>query len=532
LGSKGSATQTQQGTSTYTPNSQVLGAGSQALGQAQSAATSPFQLPVAPVAGFTGMQNQAFQQTQDQQGIAQPYYNQAQGLFNQSAAPISGQQISQYMNPYAGQVMANLQEQQGQQMNDLTGRATQAAGGVGADRIGVAQGELGRQQSLASGQTLSGIYGSALSAAQQDAQRQQSAAYGIGNLGGAAQNAAMQGTQSLYNMGSQQQQLNQAQLNAPYQNQLAQIAYPYQQAQYLAGITGSLAGAMGGTTNSNQYGTSTPAQPSIWSQLLGAGTAGVGALGSAGAFGGNGWMTGSNPSYGGGNAFSGDAYGGSANSPLPGLSASDYGSANGGRVGFAAGGDTSGGEPSWMTADPTIPTIALHASQVNQPKVQPLNMGSGSGGGSGGGVGDIVKTVAQIAPMFLAQGGAVTSPYRVFTENQNTFDERYDKFAPQSNNGYQLTDGALRRYAKRQGYADGGDVINPDSPYRLAGAPAMQSWRDSTPAPEPEDTSIPATAQPTEGAIPPVPVTGMDISPAAAGTAAQNMKAMQGARVD
>ncbi len=295
MGSKGSQTQQQQGTSTYTANPITQAYGSQALGMAGQAAQSPFQLPVAPVAGFTGDQSQAFQQTRDQQGFAQPYYNQAQGLFNQSAAPISGSQVNNYLNPYAGYVMQNLREQQGQQMNDLTGKATQAAGGVGADRIGVAQGELARQQSLGTGQTLSGIYGSALSAAQQDAQRQQSAAYGIGNLGGAAQNAAMQGTSALYGIGSQQQQLNQAQLNAPYQNQLARIAFPYQNAQYLAGITGGLAGAMGGTTTSNQNGTMTPAQPSIFSQVALLGTALAGAYGAFGAFR-------SSPTYGGGNA--------------------------------------------------------------------------------------------------------------------------------------------------------------------------------------------------------------------------------------
>jgi hypothetical protein len=36
-------------------------------------------------------------------------------------------------------------------------------------------------------------------------------------------------------------------------------------------------------------------------------------------------MYGSSPSYGGGNAFSGDAYGGNAANPLPGLTSADYG---------------------------------------------------------------------------------------------------------------------------------------------------------------------------------------------------------------
>lgn len=452
MGSKG--TSTQSGTSTYTPTPQIAAAGNQALGMAQSAASSPFQLPVAPVAGFTPQQQQAFQQTSQEQGMAQPYFDQAQGLFNQSAAPITGAQVNNYMNPYAGYVMSNLAEQQGQQMNQLTGQATQSAGGVGADRIGVAQGELARQQNLASGQTLSGIYGSALSAAQQNAQMQQSAAYGIGNLGGAAQNAAMQGTQQLYGMGSQQQQLNQAQLNAPYQNQLAQIAFPYQNAQYLAGVTGSLAGPLGGTTNSAQ--TATPAQPSIFSQIAGLGTGLAGAYG-AGAFNSLGFGGGS-PTYGGGNAFTGDANGGSSANPLSGLSASDYG------TGFAPGGavDGSGGEPSWMTADPTIPTMALQPSKINQPQVH-FSSPSTSTNNIGSDLGNVAKAAAQIAPLFLADGGAAqaSSPYRVYTENQNTFDERFPKDpSPQSWSPYPVTGDAMQRYAKRQGYADGGETID------------------------------------------------------------------------
>jgi hypothetical protein len=209
LGSKGQSVQNQTGYSNYSANPLTQGAASQALGQAQTAASSPFNLPVAPVAGLNATQNQAFGQIGQEQGMAQPYYNQAQSLFNQSAAPISSQQVNNYLNPYASNVISQLQSQQGQQMASLTGQATQQAGGVGADRIGVAQSQLANQQNLATGQTLSGIYGSALSAAQQQNQMEQSAAYGIGNLGGAAQNSALQGSQALLGAGNQQQQQTQ-----------------------------------------------------------------------------------------------------------------------------------------------------------------------------------------------------------------------------------------------------------------------------------------------------------------------------------
>lgn len=258
-------------------------------------------MPLQGVQGFSPDQLQAFQQTRDQQGFAQPYYNQAASYFNQSANPITGAQVNNYLNPYANYVLGNLGESQKQQMQDLTGRLTQQAGGVGADRIAVGQSELARQQNLATGATLAGIYQPALAAAQQDAQRQAQAGYAFGNLGGQAQNSALQGTSALYNMGSQQQQLGQAGLNALYNQQAAQAAYPYQQAQFLSGITGQLAPAFGGTTTQNGTSQTTRPPPNMWSQILGGG------LGLAGTiFGGPlGGSIGSAIGKGAGNMFGG-----------------------------------------------------------------------------------------------------------------------------------------------------------------------------------------------------------------------------------
>ena len=59
--------------------------------------------------------------------------------------------------------------------------------------------------------------------------------------------------------------------------------------------------------------------------LLGAGLS-LGSLALGGVGGGAlSSLFGSSPSYGGGNMFSGDAYGGSAQNPLRGLTAADYG---------------------------------------------------------------------------------------------------------------------------------------------------------------------------------------------------------------
>jgi len=60
-------------TQTYRPNPQAASAITGALGQAQQVAQTPFQTPVAPVAGFSGQQNQAFNLANGIPGAAMPY---------------------------------------------------------------------------------------------------------------------------------------------------------------------------------------------------------------------------------------------------------------------------------------------------------------------------------------------------------------------------------------------------------------------------------------------------------------------------
>src|SRR5882724_7856132 len=367
---KGSATTTTQQQQTYNPAgaSQIQGA----LTQAQNAAQLPFNIPQAPVAGFSQDQQSAFGNINNAQGMAQPYINQAQQYFSPQGA-------QQFFNPYADAVTAQMQNIFGQQNQQNTANLTQAAGGVGADRIAVGQGNLANQQALAAGQTYANLYGQA-------AQQAQSAGYGTAALGSQAQNAALQGAQAQLASGGLQQQLQQAQMNSPYQQQLAQAAFPYQQAQFLAGITGSLAPGLGGTTQG--AGTTTGPSPSMLSQILGLGTAGVGAAGSLGAFGGS-------PSFGGGSAGKGDAYGGSGSNPLPGLSASDYGAgfARGGAANpfrFADGGVS--GEPIDVSHLGIIPQEQLAPAQVHMPSLNlnPPAQSQQSGSGAQA-IGDIAK---------------------------------------------------------------------------------------------------------------------------------------------
>src|SRR5882762_5587747 len=201
---KGSNTTTTNQNQTYTPagGAQIQGA----LSQAQNAAQLPFNIPQAPVAGFSQDQQTAFQNVNNAQGMAQPYINQAQQLFSPQGA-------QSFFNPAVDAVTAQMQNVFGQQQQQNNASLAQSAGGVGADR------------------------------------QAQGAGYGTAALGSQAQNAALQGAQAQLGTGGLQQQLSQAQLNSPYQLALAQAAFPYQQSGFLSGAVGSLAPGLGGTTS-------------------------------------------------------------------------------------------------------------------------------------------------------------------------------------------------------------------------------------------------------------------------------------------
>lgn len=461
-GNKGQATQNTNQTQTYTPNPQAAGYITSALDRAQQTANLPFNIPVAPVAGFSQDQQNAFNTVNQAQGAAQPYYSQAANLYNQGA---TGSNISNFFNPYASAVTDNLKDIFGSQMSQTTGQLTQAAGGVGADRIAVGQSELAKQQGLAAGQTLASLYQPALQASQSAAFN---GAQGLAGVGQGMQNAALQGAQAQLGTGGLQQQLSQAQLNAPYQQQVAQAAFPYQQAQFYGSLVGALAPGLGGTTTGQSNTTSTPAQPSIWSQLLGGAGALAGGLGATGAFGSNGWLTGaSQPGIG--NSYGGySPYGGS------------YGTGSYGGISYPAFAEGGGvdDDPIDIAAHPFIPQSQLVPIKPNIPQLQqPPSQGGGGGGQSGGGIGDLIGSVAKVLPFFLERGGAV-NPYASgagYAGGGTPTDEEREL-------GYDL----LRRGlgVKAPDTIPGGEAppIVPaapaEEPFRMPSEEAVQAWRD------------------------------------------------------
>lgn len=274
----GGKTQSTTSSQNYTP------AALQQLQDIYSKASSAASTPYTPysgqiTAGLTDTQKSGIANVNAAAHSAQPYYDTAAGYAKTGASAIDPSQINRYLNPYTQSVInstqANFNESNGQQQQQVVGNAA-LKGALGGDRVGVAQAELARQQKLAQDPVIAGLnqqnYTQALQAAQADRGAAQNGASQFAGLGTGSQNAALQGAGAQLTAGGAEQAANQAGLNAQYQQFLNQQAFPYQQAQFLAGIGLPVAGAMGGTTQ----GTQTSPGPNPWAQAAGLGLSAAG----------------------------------------------------------------------------------------------------------------------------------------------------------------------------------------------------------------------------------------------------------------
>ncbi len=199
------------------------------------------------------------------------YTRQGINMIDQASNPIGANQIQRYQDPYNNQVidatLANINQQDTAQQQQLMGNAT-LRGSLGGDRSAVMQAELARTQDLARNQTIGNLrsqgYSQALNAALAEQQAQMAGGYQIGalgqsqgaqsanigqgyaNLGATATQNELSANQALLAAGTAKQQNRQAELNSQYQQYQQMMAYPYQQAQFMAQIGLPATSAMGG----------------------------------------------------------------------------------------------------------------------------------------------------------------------------------------------------------------------------------------------------------------------------------------------
>ena len=263
---------------------------------AYSAAQQPYQAYGGPrIAGFTPTQTQAFGMTQDASTAYQPGMNAAtqaatagaglntlgaaQPYFNAASQNVPGV-ISDYMNPYTQNVVNQLGTQASQQLKEkilpqINDEFTRG-GQYGSSR----QQEIAQRGARDISNTLEQNIGTILAQgyttagqqAQTDLSRQASLGQAAGTLTGTQEtsdinlanvNAALgqkqqalglQGAAALEATGSEQQNMNQQNLNLAYQDFLTQTQYPEQQLGFLSNIVRGLPSG-GSTTSSATTGT-------------------------------------------------------------------------------------------------------------------------------------------------------------------------------------------------------------------------------------------------------------------------------------
>ena len=234
---------------------EIVAAYNNLIAKATPVSETPYQPYTGGVNGSGFEQNQVtgFNNIANLAGSSNGAFNSASGALGSTATPTSAT-VGQYMSPYISNVvnatMANMNEQNAEQQQGVLGNAA-AQSALGGNRVGVAQGELARQQNLANQQTIAGLYNSgyntALGAAQSDKAAQLQAAQGYTNLGQTAMQTNLAQAAAQVGAGTQQQQWNYQQ----YQNARS---YPFETTSWLANIVEGLGAGRGSTTTTQPSG--------------------------------------------------------------------------------------------------------------------------------------------------------------------------------------------------------------------------------------------------------------------------------------
>jgi|TARA_R100001460_G_scaffold22959_2_gene46572 hypothetical protein len=276
------------------------------------------QVPQYSIAGLNQDQIDAFQRTRQGLGGFAPFLQQAQGtlqsgvgaalagtpffaqgaqMLGQGATGITGQDISQYFNPYQAAVTDEI-KRQGDIMKTQAASKAQQAGAFGGSRLGVVEAGIDEGTLRQIGQAQQSGFNQALANAQRDKQRQLMAGQGLGAIGsrfgqlgqglgtlGAGQaglgldfqRAGLTDASSLLGIGGLQQQISQAGLDAARKTAEQQEMEPFTR----LGFASDILTGQPSSYSSITYGDQAPPVNPL-SQIAGLG---IGALGLSRLFG-------------------------------------------------------------------------------------------------------------------------------------------------------------------------------------------------------------------------------------------------------
>lgn len=264
-------------TTTSSPNAAALSGYYDVLGRANAAAGTPYE---AYGGEFTAPINEQQQlgigNINQTAGFALPYAQEGAQDVRGGVAGITGQDISQFYDPYQQQVIDATQAQFSHdnqvQQSQVEGNAA-AQGALGGNRVGVAQALTAEGQQRSQAPVLAGLrsqgYQSALKAAMDQKNRQIQGGQTLAGVGAQGQQSALAGAGAQFGVGTAEQQTQQARDTALLQEFMRRKAYPFQTTQWLAGINTGVGSQLGGTS------TTQGPEPNQWSQAAGLGLAGL-----------------------------------------------------------------------------------------------------------------------------------------------------------------------------------------------------------------------------------------------------------------
>ena len=201
---------------------------------ARQVAQEPIDLPDFQVAQLTPIEQQGIAAAQ-RTGVGAPTVQQGIAQIQSAAAPIGAQQISQYLNPYQQYVTDEI-ARQSQMMQNQIGAQAIGSGAFGGGREGVQLAELQGRTLSEMGRAQARGFQTALGAAQRQQQVGLTAGQQLGQMGSLQQQMDQADINQLMAAGGLQRQLAQATLDAQRQSTLQQQYEPYQRAEFLANL--------------------------------------------------------------------------------------------------------------------------------------------------------------------------------------------------------------------------------------------------------------------------------------------------------
>ena len=256
------------------------------LADTRTVATQPVDFPDIQVAGLTPLQRAAIQRGMAGVGSFQPLLQAGSDILGMGVSALMPGASDAFMNPFVDQVIdQNLRDvqRQGDLERQRIGGAAVTSGAFGGSRQAIAEQELQRNLADTFARQSAGLRAQAFESAQDRAQKASElftkAGIATAGLGEAAQAANLRDVQLLSGLGGQEQQQQQAELDALRNTSLQQQFEPYQRLSFMSDIFRGVPSTQTALT------TTTTPDPSRLSQIGGL-AGGVASL--LGAFGGGG----------------------------------------------------------------------------------------------------------------------------------------------------------------------------------------------------------------------------------------------------